>query len=46
MPMFMNSGADLASELRPRTPALSIDQENSDELTSLWNSYSVIIIIL
>ena len=29
MPMFMNSGADLAPELRPRrTLSLSSDQEN------------------
>ena len=30
--MFMNSGADLAPELRPRTPALSIDQGKLNDL--------------
>ena len=33
MPMFMNSGADFAPEFRPRTPALSIDQEKLNDMT-------------
>ena len=31
--MFMNSGADLAPEFRPRTPALNLHQEKTNDLT-------------